>query len=110
MFAPYTAATGIRLEVANGKDYIEDFRSMKSCRHFIIGNSSYGAMAAILGEAKDKRVIAPSPWFGPKHTNITGNDIYCDDWTVIDYEKKREFQQTDTSTNAYMGNKKDIKA
>jgi len=69
--------------------YINDFKFMKSCRHFIIGNSSYSAMAAILGEAKDKRVIAPSPWFGPKYTNITGRDIYCDGWTVIDYEKQK---------------------
>lgn len=72
-----------------GMNYIESFKLMKSCRHFIIGNSSYSAMAAILGEAKDKRVIAPSPWFGPKYTNITGRDIYCDGWTVIDYEKQK---------------------
>lgn len=71
-----------------GMTYIDSFRLMKSCRHFIIGNSSYSAMAAILGEAKDKRVIAPAPWFGPKYTNITGKDIYCDGWTVIDYEKQ----------------------
>jgi hypothetical protein len=70
-----------------GMDYIESFKLMKSCRHFIIGNSSYSAMAAILGEAKDKRVIAPSPWFGPKYTNITGKDIYCEGWEVVDYEK-----------------------
>lgn len=69
--------------------YISDFKLMKSCRHFIIGNSSYSAMAAILGDAKDKRVIAPSPWFGPKYTSITGKDIYCDGWTVIDYEKQK---------------------
>lgn len=69
-------------------DYLDSFKLMKSCRHFIIGNSSYSAMAAILGEAKDKRVIAPNPWFGPKYTDITAKDIYCDDWTVINYEKK----------------------
>lgn len=70
-------------------DYIDSFKKMKSCRHFIIGNSSYSAMAAILGEAKDKQVIAPSPWFGPKYTSITGKDIYCEGWTVIDYEKQK---------------------
>lgn len=69
-------------------DYIQSFKIMKSCRHFIIGNSSYSAMAAILGEAPDKKVIAPDPWFGPKYTNITGKDIYCANWTVINYEKK----------------------
>jgi hypothetical protein len=70
-------------------DYIDTFKKMKSCRHFIIGNSSYSAMAAILGEAKDKKVIAPSPWFGPKYTNITARDIYCDDWTIIDWERQK---------------------
>jgi hypothetical protein len=77
----------IEMDVFEGGT-MESFRAMKSCRHFIIGNSSYSAMAAILGEAKDKRVIAPSPWFGPKYTDITGNDIYCSDWAVIDYTKK----------------------
>lgn len=70
-------------------DYIDSFRKMKSCRHFIIGNSSYSAMAAILGEATDKKVIAPSPWFGKAYTNITGKDIYCDDWIVIDWERQK---------------------
>jgi hypothetical protein len=59
---------------------------MKRCRHFIIGNSSYSAMAAILGEAEDKKVVAPRPWFGPA-SNITGEDIYNPDWDVIDYQK-----------------------
>jgi hypothetical protein len=72
-----------------GMSYIDSFKKMKSCRHFIIGNSSYSAMAAIIGEAKDKKVIAPAPWFGPAYTSITGNDIYCPDWTVINYEQKK---------------------
>lgn len=70
------------------RGYVDDFKKMKSCRHFIIGNSSYSAMAAILSEAPDKKVIAPAPWFGPKHADITGDDIYCPGWTVINYEKK----------------------
>lgn len=88
MFTTYFNHCNIGYSFAKS-NYIEDFKLMKSCRHFIIGNSSYSAMAAILGEAKDKRVIAPSPWFGPKYTNITGRDIYCDGWTVIDYEKQK---------------------
>lgn len=88
MFADYNPLEWARYTFISG-NYIDDFKLMKSCRRFIIGNSSYSAMAAILGEAKDKRVIAPSPWFGPKYTNITGRDIYCDGWTVIDYEKQK---------------------
>lgn len=80
---------GNGITFSEGRNYLEDFKLMKSCRHFIIGNSSYSAMAAILGEAKDKKVIAPSPWFGSKYTSITGKDIYCPDWTVIDYEQQK---------------------
>lgn len=76
---------GNKVEYSNG-NYIDDFKLLKSCASFIIGNSSYSAMAAILGEAKDKRVVAPRPWFGPSYTNITGEDIYCDDWTVINWQ------------------------
>jgi hypothetical protein len=75
---------GDQVEYAEG-DYLDDFKRMKASRHFIIGNSSYSAMAAILGEATDKRVIAPRPWFGPKYTQITGEDIYGLGWKVIDY-------------------------
>ena len=69
-------------------DYLDEFKFMKSCRHFIIGNSSYSAMAAILGNAPDKIVVAPDPWFGPKYTNITGKDIYNPDWHVVRWDKQ----------------------
>jgi hypothetical protein len=88
MLQPYL---GNRLILSDFWDYLDDFKLMKACRHFIIGNSSYSAMAAILGEAPDKKVIAPSPWFGPKHTDITAKDIYCPNWTVIDYSKKEAY-------------------
>jgi hypothetical protein len=64
-------------------DYINSFRRMKTCQSFIIGNSSYSAAAAILSDAKDKRVIAPKNWFGPSYASITASDVYCDDWIVI---------------------------
>lgn len=80
---------GNSVEYSECRDYIQDWKLLKTCRHFIIGNSSYSAMAAVLGEASDKKVIAPRPWFGPAYTKITGEDIYNDDWLVIDYQKKR---------------------
>lgn len=78
---------GRAVDYSEGRDYLEDFKLMKTCRHFIIGNSSYSAMAAVLGEAPDKRVICPRPWFGPAYTSIDGEDIYSDNWTVIDWDK-----------------------
>lgn len=90
MFTEYYGKGNKMFTIVDGSfGYIDDFSVMKSCRHFIIGNSSYSAMAAILGEAKDKKVIAPAPWFGQKYTNITGKDIYCEGWTVIDYEQQK---------------------
>lgn len=73
--------------VPSAGNYIVDFMAMKSSRHFIIGNSSYSAMAAVLGDAKDKRVIAPSAdnWFGKKYTNITGADIMMPNWIQIKF-------------------------
>src|SRR5690554_745741 len=76
-----------RFYMSGEKDYIHDFAVMKSCRHFIIGNSSYSAMAAILGEASDKIVVSPSAdnWFGASYTNITGADIVCKGWKQIKF-------------------------
>lgn len=67
------------------RDYVQDFKLMKRCRHFIIGNSSYSAMAAVLGDAPDKRVVAPRPWFGAA-AGIHGEDIYGSDWQVVNWQ------------------------
>lgn len=76
---------GPDVEYSEGHDYLDDFKLMKASSRFIIGNSSYGAMAAILSDAKGKQVAAPRPWFGPQYAQITGEDIYGADWRVIDW-------------------------
>lgn len=67
------------------KTYIDDFKLMKRCKSFIIANSSFSAMAALLGEHPEKKVIAPSKWFGkaadPEQWET--KDIYHKDWIVI---------------------------
>lgn len=75
---------GSSIEYSEGKDYIQDWKLMKRCKSFIVANSSYSAMAAMLGEHPDKVVIAPRPWFG-KAASITGEDIYSPDWMVINW-------------------------
>jgi hypothetical protein len=77
---------GSDVEYSEGRDYLEDFKLMKRCHSFIIANSSYSAMAAVLGDAPDKKVIAPRPWFGPAYAQIDGEDIYGDNWKVIDWQ------------------------
>jgi len=76
---------GSDVEYSKGCDYLDDFKLLKSCSRFIIGNSSYGAIAAVLSDAPNKQVIAPRPWFGPSYCQITGEDIYGPDWRVIDW-------------------------
>lgn len=79
---------GPQVEYSEGRDYLEDFKLMKRCRHFIIANSSYSAFAAVLGDATDKKVVAPYPWFGgPYLETLDPKDIYNPEWSVIDYQR-----------------------
>lgn len=73
---------GINADFSN-MNYIDDFRLMKRCKHFIIANSSFSAMAALLGEHPDKKVIAPRLWFGKQADGLPADDIYHKDWIVI---------------------------
>lgn len=67
-----------------GKDYIEDFRAMKTCGSFIIANSSYSLMAAILSNHQYKKVICPKTWFGPAwNPPLETKDIYPEGSVVI---------------------------
>jgi Glycosyl transferase family 11 len=78
---------GDRVDYSEGRNYFDDFRLLKKCASFIIANSSYSAFAAELGDAPDKQVVAPRPWFGGPYTGqIDGGDIYGDGWKVIDWQ------------------------
>lgn len=78
---------GSNVDYSEGLDYLDDFRLMKRCKNFIISNSSYSAMAAVLGEDANKKVVAPDPWFGGPYTGrISAEDIYAPGWTVINWE------------------------
>jgi hypothetical protein len=78
---------GSDVEYSEGRDYIQDFKLMKRCKDFIIGNSSYSAMAATLGDHPEKRVVAPRPWFGKLYAGITGDDIYEPGWVTIQWDR-----------------------
>lgn len=77
---------GPQVEYSEGRDYLEDFKLMKRCHSFIIANSSYSAMAAVLGDAPDKKVVAPYPWFGGPWRDMPSNDIYGEGWIVVNWQ------------------------
>lgn len=74
--------TGRTTSVSIGSNYLHDFRLMKSCKHFITGNSSYSLMAAILGKHHDKKIVCPAQWFGPAWNPDT-KDLYPENAIVI---------------------------
>ena len=61
--------------------YIE-LCAMSLCDNNIIANSSFSWWGAWLNNNINKRVIAPSRWFGPALIKDT-SDVYCKDWLII---------------------------
>jgi hypothetical protein len=68
--------------IEGNPDY-EDLLLMSLCKNNIIANSSFSWWAAWLNENVDKKVIAPSKWFGT--ANITNNtkDLIPETWKII---------------------------
>jgi hypothetical protein len=65
-----------------GHHYMYYLYLMCQFKNFIIANSSFSWWPAWLCNAPDKKVIAPSNWFGPMK-NISPAEIYCNDWKII---------------------------
>lgn len=61
---------------------IEDLHLMSMCKHNIIANSSFSWWGAWLNTNLDKKVIAPSNWFG-EQANLNTSDIIPDSWIKI---------------------------
>jgi hypothetical protein len=67
--------------VDSGSPY-SDLKIMTMCDHHIIANSSYSWWGAWLNMKENKRVIAPSSWFGPA-IDKDASEIYCEGWEKI---------------------------
>ena len=68
--------------VEENKDY-EDLYIMSKCNNNIIANSSFSWWAAWLNCNKEKKVIAPSKWFGEAYKDWNTKDLYCEGWEII---------------------------
>jgi len=56
---------------------------MSLCDHAIIANSSMSWWGAWLIKNPNKKVIAPSMWFGSDYADKDTKDLYCEGWKVI---------------------------
>ena len=68
----------------NGPDYMYQFYIMRSCRHFIIANSTWGWWAAWLGDYPDKFVVMPGRWFCDERMNVDAVGLRVPGWGVCD--------------------------
>ncbi len=57
--------------------------AMSHCKHFIIGNTTFGWWAQYMSTYKNKIMIAPNQWM----LVDMPIDIYQDNWTLIDVKK-----------------------
>jgi hypothetical protein len=68
--------------IVDEKDYLELWL-MSLCQNHILSSSSFSWWGSFLNKKDNKKVIAPSMWFGPNGPK-NYKDIYQNDWTVID--------------------------
>lgn len=68
--------------IVDEEDYI-DLWIMSLCKTNIISNSTFSWWAAFLNNNSNKKVYAPSIWFGPSGPQ-NYQDMYQSDWTKID--------------------------
>jgi hypothetical protein len=64
------------------EDYVEMW-AMSLCKNNIISNSTFSWWGSFLNQNKNKKVIAPSMWFGPDGPNEY-SDIYRNDFTIME--------------------------
>jgi hypothetical protein len=73
---------GNNIFYSKNNNEISDFIIQTLCCDNIIANSTFSWWAAYLNKNKNKKVIAPSQWFG-KDSSLNHNDIVPCNWTKI---------------------------
>lgn len=69
---------------------IEDLCLMTQCKHFLIGNSTFGWWGAYLGRKEDSKIVRPNYHFAGQFLKENNwKDYYPNDWTVFDHKDKK---------------------
>lgn len=71
-----------KIFIKNDFDY-QDLYLMSMCNYNIICNSTFSWWGSWLNTNENKKVIAPSKWFGTSYSHFNTNDLYCDNWIII---------------------------
>jgi hypothetical protein len=70
------------LFVEDSEDY-HDLYLMSICKNNIIANSSFSWWGAWLNQNENKKVIAPSKWFGNSNSHLDTKDLIPESWEII---------------------------
>lgn len=73
--------SGLPFDFVPQADEVTHLSRMISCDHHVIANSSYSWWAAWLNSAKNKKVVAPTRWFGEGGRNT--KDLIPNGWMLI---------------------------
>lgn len=68
--------------ISESRNQFIDMCIMTLCNHCIIANSTFSWWGAWLNTTSNKKVIAPSRWFG-KDVILNTKDLYIPSWTTI---------------------------
>ena len=64
----------VNIQSSSEDDTLFTFIKMLENEHFIISNSTFSFMSALLGSENSSIVIQPSPWMKKKNKNLTMKD------------------------------------
>jgi hypothetical protein len=72
-----------RFLVSESDNPYVDLCLMSMCSDFIIANSTFSWWGAWLSTNPNKKIIAPTKWFGPNNQHHNTKDLFPDEWVVL---------------------------